>query len=245
MNVKVIDLNGEAKEDINLADDIFNITPNDGVINEAIKNERANKRLGTSCTKDRSMIRGSTKKPWRQKGTGRARAGSRKSPIWRGGGTVFGPKPKDYSYKLPKKMKRLSIRSILSKRNQEDRIRVIEDIALENGKTKEVADKLYNMSMLKKDVGELKNNKKRKVIRNYRLTIITEDDHKYLKKEAVETKGEKVETKTHLVKQGCRNLPWVKCLSYDKLNAYDLFYSKEIMIEKSVLPKLEDLYLKK
>jgi large subunit ribosomal protein L4 len=225
MNVKVIDLNGESQEDINLSDDIFNITPNEGVINEAIKNERANKRLGTSCTKDRSMVSGSTKKPWRQKGTGRARSGSRKSPIWRGGGTVFGPKPKDYSYKLPKKIKLLSIRSILSKRNQEDRVRVIEDMSLDNGKTKELVEKLYNMSMVKAEVGDLKNNKKRKIIRNYRLTIITEDEKK-------------------LLKQGSRNLPWVKCLSYNKLNAYDLFYSKEIMIEKSVLPKLEDFFLK-
>lgn len=226
MDTKIIDLNGKEKDTIELAEHIFNIEPNNGVIYDAIVNELANKRQGTSSTKGRSEVSGSTKKPYRQKGTGRARAGSRKSPVWKGGGIVFGPKPRDYSYKLPKKIKRLSIRSILSKRLQEERVRVVEDLPIENGKTKEVYDILNQISLVKEDVGELKNNKQRKAVRNYRLTIITEDDKK-------------------LLKLGCRNLPWVKCLSFDKLNSYDLFYSKEIMIEKSVLPKLQEHYDKK
>ncbi len=226
MDYKVIGNDGLETENIVLDDRVFNMTPNEGVIYEAVKNELANKRLGTSSSKSRSDVRASTQKPWRQKGTGRARAGMKSSPIWRGGGVAFGPKPRDYSYKLPKKVKRLSVRSILSKRVNENIVRVVEDFNIENGKTKEALDKLLKMSLIKESFDELKPAKRSKFLKKHRLTIITADDHK-------------------LLKRACRNLFWVKCLSYDKLNSYDLFYSKEIMIEKSVIGKLEGFYLSK
>ncbi len=226
MKLKVIDPKGEKDKSVDLPDKLFNIEPNEGVIYRAIHNELANKRLGTASTKDRSLVKGSTKKPWRQKGTGRARAGSVKSPIWRGGGTVFGPKIKDYGYSLPKKVKQLSIRSILSKRHKEKRLQVIDNVIVKKGETKEVREQLFSMSLMKNDFGELKNNKLRKKMRNYNLTIITDDDKS-------------------LLRRSCRNLPWVKCLNYNRLNSYDLFYSHEIMIEAGVLSKLEDLYLKR
>jgi len=224
MNSSIISLTGETKGSVELADKIFNIKPNEGVIYDSIRNELANKRQGTNSTKGRSEVSGSTKKPWRQKGTGRARSGMRMSPIWRGGGIVFGPKPRDYSYRIPKKMKRLSIRSIFSKRNAEGLVRIVEDLSFSTKKTKDMANQLFNMSLVKGQVSDLKNNKLRKIVRNHRLMIITEDDRRDLKKL-------------------CRNITWVKCLSYNKLSSYDLFYSKEIMIEKSVLPKLEDFFL--
>jgi len=226
MKAKLIDLNGNEKTSIELSDLIFNIEPNEGVIHRAIQNELANRRQGTVCTKDRGEVSGSTKKPWRQKGTGRARAGSVKSPIWRGGGTVFGPKQRDYSYSIPKKMKWLSIRSIFSKRNQESCVRIIEDDTLKSGKTKDVANILYNISLAKNNFNELKNNKLRKKLRNYNLTIITDENDRTFR-------------------QSCRNLPWVNCLSYNRLSSYNLFYSNEIIMEKKILKKLEDLYLSK
>ena len=144
MNKQVCAVDGSIKHEINLADEVFNIEISDGSIYHALKNELANLRLVTASTKGRSEVRGSGAKPWRQKGTGRARSGTRSSPVWVGGGVVFGPKLRDYSYKLPKKVKRLAIKSILSLKNKEDRISIIEDFTAESGKTKELLKVLNN-----------------------------------------------------------------------------------------------------
>ena len=137
MNVPVYGINGEEKGTIELKDEVFGIKPNKSVIYYALKAELANKRQGNASTKGRSEVSGSGAKPWRQKGTGRARAGSRRSPIWVGGGIVFGPKPRDYSIKIPKKMKRLSIKSVLSLKAQNEQIKVVEDFKIDSGKTKD------------------------------------------------------------------------------------------------------------
>ena len=144
MNKQVCAVDGSIKHEINLADQVFNIKISDGSIYHALKNELANLRPGTASTKGRSEVRGSGAKPWRQKGTGRARSGTRSSPVWVGGGVVFGPKLRDYSYKLPRKIKRLAVKSILSLKNKEDRISVIEDFTAESGKTKELVKVLKN-----------------------------------------------------------------------------------------------------
>lgn len=144
MNKQVCAVDGSMKHEINLAEEVFNIKISDGSIYHALKNELANLRLGTASTKGRSEVRGSGAKPWRQKGTGRARSGTRSSPVWVGGGVVFGPKLRDYSYKLPKKVKRLAIKSILSLKNKEDRISIIEDFTAESGRTKELLKVLKN-----------------------------------------------------------------------------------------------------
>lgn len=144
MNKQVCAVDGSIKHEINLADEVFNIEISDGSIYHALKNELANLRLGTASTKGRSEVRSSGAKPWRQKGTGRARSGTRSSPVWVGGGVAFGPKLRDYSYKLPKKVKRLAIKSILSLKNKEDRISIIEDFTTESGKTKELLKVLKN-----------------------------------------------------------------------------------------------------
>ena len=129
---------GSKKKEIELVDDVFNINVSNGSIYHALRNELANVRMGTASTKTRGEVRGSGKKPWRQKGTGRARSGDRKSPIWVGGGITFGPRPRDFSYKLPKKLKRLAIKSILSLKNQQDEIKVVEDFSIASGKTKDL-----------------------------------------------------------------------------------------------------------
>jgi len=98
--------------------------------------QRANRRSGNACTKTRGEVRGGGAKPWRQKGTGRARSGSRTSPVWRGGGTAFGPKPRDYSYSMPKKVKRLALRMALSARNQEGNLVVVDKFEMPEIKTK-------------------------------------------------------------------------------------------------------------
>jgi large subunit ribosomal protein L4 len=139
MNQAVYSIGGERLREIELSDAVFGLPVNEDVIWYAINNELANKRLGTASTKDRGEVHGSNTKPYKQKGTGRARRGDKKSPLVVGGGTVFGPKPRDFSYALPKKAKRLAIKSILSLKVQSDMLKVIEDFSIASGKTKELA----------------------------------------------------------------------------------------------------------
>jgi large subunit ribosomal protein L4 len=138
MVAKVYGIDGAAVREIELADEVFGVPVSTGSIYHALRNELANRRVGTASTKTRGQVRGSTAKPWRQKGTGRARAGQRRSPLWKGGGVVFGPKPRDYGYKLPRKLKRLAMKSILSQKNGQERLTVVEDFRVETGKTKDL-----------------------------------------------------------------------------------------------------------
>lgn len=148
MDKKVLSVEGKEVRTVSLNDAVFGVEPSDGSIYHAIRNELANKRQGTAKSKGRKEVKGSTKKPWRQKGTGRARSGDRKSPIWRGGGTIFGPHPRDYSYKLPRKIKRLAIKSILSlKAQDETNFKVVEDFTVESGKTRELVGILNKLSL--------------------------------------------------------------------------------------------------
>ena len=144
MKAKVFSIQGEEIKDVTLSDDVFNREISDGSIYYAVNNELANRRVGTACTKTRGEVNYSNSKPWRQKGTGHARAGDKKSPLWVGGGTIFGPKPRDYSYKIPKKMKRLAMISLLSMKVRDEEIRVVEDFTIESGKTKDLAKVLSN-----------------------------------------------------------------------------------------------------
>lgn len=144
MEKKVYSVDGKELRTITLDDKVFGLPVNEDVIYYAINNELANKRVGTACTKDRSEVHGSNAKPYKQKETGRARRGDKKSPLCRGGGVVFGPKPRDFSFSLPKKVKRLAMKSILSLKAQNDRLTVVEDFTVESGKTKDLVSILKN-----------------------------------------------------------------------------------------------------
>ena len=144
MEAKVFSVNGKEIKTIELNPDVFGIEVSDGSIYHAVNNELANRRVGTACTKTRAEVNYSNTKPFKQKGTGNARRGDKKSPVMVGGGTMFGPKPRDYSYTLPKKVKRLAMRSLLSLSVQEERLVVVEDFTSENGKTKELVGILKN-----------------------------------------------------------------------------------------------------
>ena len=138
MEQKVFNTNGKETGTIELADAVFNVEVSTGSIYHAIRNEEANRRVGTACTKTRAEVNYSNTKPYKQKGTGNARRGDKKSPIAVGGGTIFGPKPRDYSYSIPKKVKRLAMKSLLTLGVQENRLVVVEDFTSENGKTKDI-----------------------------------------------------------------------------------------------------------
>lgn len=140
MVVALKDVEGKKVGDVALSDELFGIEPNPHAVYQVVRAQRAAARAGTASTKTRSEVRGGGAKPWRQKGTGRARAGSTRSPIWKGGGTVFGPKPRDYSFRMPKKMRRLAFRSALSVAARGDRITVVEDFSLDIPSTRTAMD---------------------------------------------------------------------------------------------------------
>ena len=146
MEKKVYSIDGKELRTINLDDKVFNLPVNEDVIYYAITNELANKRVGAACTKTRAEVHGSNAKPYKQKGTGNARRGDKKSPLCVGGGTIFGPKPRDYSYAIPKKEKRLAMKTILSMRAQSDILTVVEDFTVESGKTKDLVKILNNFA---------------------------------------------------------------------------------------------------
>ena len=143
-------IEGKQIGDIELSEDIFGIEINTHVMYEAVKAQLANKRQGTQSAKTRSEVRGGGRKPWRQKGTGRARQGSIRSPQWKGGGVVFAPKPRDYRIELPKKIKRLAMKSAFSAKAAENEIIVVDDIKMDNIKTKEMKKILKNLNAEKK-----------------------------------------------------------------------------------------------
>ena len=138
MEQKVYSIDGKESGTIELSDAVFNVEVSTGSIYHAIRNEAANRRVGTACTKTRAEVNYSNTKPYKQKGTGNARRGDKKSPIAVGGGTIFGPKPRDYSYSMPKKMKRLALKSLLSLGVEDGRLQIVEDFTSENGKTKDL-----------------------------------------------------------------------------------------------------------
>ena len=136
-NLKVIDQKGKDAGEVTLNDDIFGIKPNESVVFDAIIRQRAGRRQGTSKVKNRSAVRGGGKKPWKQKGTGRARQGSIRSPQWRGGGVVFGPTPRSYAYSMPRKQRRLAIKSVLSQKLIDEDLVVLDQLTMSAPKTKE------------------------------------------------------------------------------------------------------------
>jgi large subunit ribosomal protein L4 len=144
MNCKVFSKEGKELRVMDLDDAVFGLPVNEDLIWYAINNELANRRQGNASTKDRGEVHGSNAKPYKQKGTGRARRGDKKSPVLVGGGLIFGPKPRDYSYSIPKKAKRQAFKSILSLKAQSGILKIIEDFSIESGKTKDIVKLLDN-----------------------------------------------------------------------------------------------------
>ena len=205
MEKKVYSTSGKELRTITLDDKVFGLPVNDDVIYYAITNELANKRVGTACTKTRAEVHGSNNKPYKQKGTGNARRGDKKSPIMVGGGITFGPKPRDFSYAIPKKEKRLAMKTILSAHAQGDRLTVVEDFTIDSGKTKDLVAILNNFAKDERTVLILKNNKKK-------------------------------------IKQAGRNIPNLTFLSYNRLNAHDLYYGRKVIVLESAVANLSKFY---
>lgn len=148
--VALFNQDGTQVGDFELSETVFGIEPNEHVLHEAVLMQRATMRQGTHDVKGRSEVRGGGRKPWRQKGTGRARQGTIRAPQWVGGGTVFGPTPRSYSYKLPKKVRRLALKSALSTKAVENNVLVLESLSIEAPKTKEVVKLLKGLNVNEK-----------------------------------------------------------------------------------------------
>jgi large subunit ribosomal protein L4 len=144
--ISVINKDGKAAGDLELASGVFDVTAKLSLIHQAVVAEQAALRSGTHKAKTRAEVSGGGKKPWRQKGTGRARAGSNRSPIWRHGGVTFGPVPRDHSVKLNRKMHEAAVRATLSSRVKDDAVRVVDSLAIESGKTKDMVALLNNVN---------------------------------------------------------------------------------------------------
>jgi len=149
-NFDVLKVDGSKSGSIELNDSVFGIESNQHVLFEAVNLQRASLRQGTHAVKNRSAVRGGGRKPWRQKGTGRARQGTIRAPQWRGGGIVFGPTPRSYSYKMPKKMRRLALRSALSAKANDNELAVLEAFNFDAPKTKELKNVMSNLELSKK-----------------------------------------------------------------------------------------------
>lgn len=147
MKIDVMSQRGEKLEKLELPAAIFAAKVNPYLLHEVVRMYQANKRRGTASTKTRAEVRGAGRKPWRQKGTGRARVGSIRSPVWRGGGNAFGPKPRDYSYTMPRKKIRLALKEALSDKLNNKELMVIDKIELSNPRTKEMAQVLKGLNL--------------------------------------------------------------------------------------------------
>lgn len=145
--VAVYNIDRQQVGDIELNDNVFGVEVNGGLLHQAVVMQLASQRLGTHATKTRAFVRGGGRKPWKQKGTGRARSGSRRSPLWVGGGTVFGPHPRSYAFSMPRKQRRLAIKCALSDKVQEDSLFVLDALDFEAPKTKQVVKLLQTFEI--------------------------------------------------------------------------------------------------
>lgn len=145
--VAVYNIDRQQVDDIELNDNVFGVEVNGGLLHQAVVMQLASQRLGTHATKTRAFVRGGGRKPWKQKGTGRARSGSRRSPLWVGGGTVFGPHPRSYAFSMPRKQRRLAIKCALSDKVQEDSLFVLDALDFEAPKTKQVVKLLQTFEI--------------------------------------------------------------------------------------------------
>jgi len=228
MNRTVYSIDGKELRSIELADAVFGIPVNEDVIWYAINNELANKRQGNACTKTRSEVHGSNARPYRQKGTGRARRGDKKSPISVGGGTIFGPKPRDYSYSMPKKAKRLAMKSILSLKVQSDTLKIIEDFSFDSGKTKDLFKLLENFS---RGCNCTLGQRTVMVLRGEEVDGI----------KGIDDRAEVLPV-VRKIKQAGRTIPWLGFLSHSRLRAHDLFYGRNIIMTESAAKKLNEFF---
>ncbi len=223
MQITIYTLENKPKEEVQVSDLMFNAKVNNYLIWLAVTCEEANKRAGVADTKTKAEVEGSGAKPWRQKGTGRARVGTKRNPVWRKGGVAFGPHPRSYRKKINKKMKKLAYISIFSLKMKKKQIKIIEDIILDDIKTKNLEKIIKPFEINNKTVLIYGDKKFMSNIDNSQVLTISENDRN--------------------IKLASQNLSNITTLHWNNLSAKELFYSKEIYITASALHYLEEKYL--
>ena len=212
MEKKVYSITGQEKNSISLNDKVFSSEVNHDLIYQLIRAELANKRQGTADTRTRGEVSGSTAKPWRQKGTGRARAGHKRSPLWKGGGRIFGPHPRDYRIDIPKKMKHQAYCSIFSLRAQDDDVfSIVENFSVESGKTRDLVSIIKALNI---------------VVGKQRTVLVLSGDS----------------DENKLVRRAGRNIPNLKILNYNRLSAQELFYARKLLFQEDAINNLNTFF---
>ena len=233
-NIKVVDMTGKAVGEMMLADAIFAREVNEAVLHAAVRAYLMNQRQGTQSTLTRSEVSGGGKKPWRQKGTGRARQGSTRSPQWTHGGIALGPKPRDYRTGMNKKTKRIALFSALSAKVAAGELIVVDEIKMEAYKTAEMV-KMFKALGCEKEV-----------TKNYKVTTVNEGEVIREKK-----------TRTAVVPQSalvvlpavdafvigsCRNIPGVETTLYSTINVYEVLKAEKVVMTRAAVEKLQEVY---
>ena len=233
-NMKVMDMTGKEVGEITLSDVIFGAKINTAVLHAAVRVYLMNQRQGTQSTLTRTEVSGGGKKPWRQKGTGRARQGSTRAPQWTHGGVALGPKPRDYRLALNKKQKKVALFSALSAKVAAGELIVVDEIKLETFKTAEIAKMLKALGCEKE------------VTKNYKVTTVNGDEIVREKK----TRTAVVSQKTlvvlpevdKVVVKSCANIPGVETTLYSTINVYEILKAEKVIMTKAAIEKLEEVY---
>ena len=233
-NIKVMDMTGKEVGEMTLSDLIFGAKVNEAVLHAAVRAYLMNQRQGTQSTLTRTEVSGGGKKPWRQKGTGRARQGSTRAPQWTHGGVALGPKPRDYRLALNKKTKRVALFSALSAKVAAGELIVVDEIKLETFKTSAMAQMLSALGC------------KKEVTKTYKVTTVTDGEVVREKKTRVATVAEKalivLPEADKLVVKSCANIPGVETTLYSTINVYEVLKAEKVVMTKAAIEKLEEVY---
>ena len=233
-NIKVVDMTGKEVGEMTLSDAIFGAEVNKAVLHAAVRTYLMNQRQGTQSTLTRTEVSGGGKKPWRQKGTGRARQGSTRAPQWTHGGVALGPKPRDYRIAMNKKAKKVAIRSALSAKVAAGELIVVDNITLDAFKTAEMVKMLKALGCQKE------------VTKNYKVTTVTDGQVVREKKTRTAVVAQKAlvvlpEVNKFVVKS-CANIPGVVTTLSSTINVYEVLKAEKVVMTKSAIEKLEEVY---
>ena len=233
-NIKVVDMTGKEVGEMTLSDVIFGAEVNAAVLHAAVRTYLMNQRQGTQSTLTRTEVSGGGKKPWRQKGTGRARQGSTRAPQWTHGGVALGPKPRDYRLAMNKKTKRVALFSALSAKVAAGELIVVDEITLDTYKTAEIVKMLKALGCQKE------------VTKSYKVTTVQGDEVIKERKTRTATVAEKAlvvlpEVNAYVVKS-CANIPGVETTLYSTINVYEVLNAEKVVMTKAAIEKLEEVY---
>ena len=233
-NMKVMDMTGKEVGEITLSDVIFGAKINTAILHAAVRAYLMNQRQGTQSTLTRTEVSGGGKKPWRQKGTGRARQGSTRAPQWTHGGVALGPKPRDYRLALNKKQKRVALFSALSAKVAAGELIVVDEIKLDTFKTAEMVKMLKALGCEKE------------VTKNYKVTTVNGDEVVREKKTRTAMVPEKalvvLPAVDKFVVKSCANIPGVETTLYSTINVYEVLKAEKVVMTRAAIEKLEEVY---